>query len=437
MPSLQGFATSLALTSQQNLQTTRSGRTVKPSPKACDIAASMAKNPLTQPAGVKKALGRPKKTKAPEAPTTNGTAKHGRKRKDENEVSAAPPPAKKARVVKTSAPKAAKPKTIINERSTQRLDVYVFGEGSNSELGLGAAKNAIDVKRPRLNPFLSSEAVGVVSLACGGMHVLALTHDGKVLSWGVNDNGALGRDTAWDGGMKDIDDDKSDDSDDSDSGLNPHESTPTVISSFPEGTNIVKVAAGDSISLALTDDGLVYGWGTFRVSQVLIIPRKSAANRPTEQFRRPRLLPRSNNHHTTQQELIRSHQPNRNPIHSPPLHRTLQNHKHHLRFKPLHGPLHNRPNLHLGLRRAKPTRAPHQRTPRRRRKSLPPPLPSPHWSPQIQSHLHRRRPRLRRLPNQPSLLLGPKQLRRHRNRRQRRRRPRFRLRPHHSSLPQQ
>ena len=34
-----------------------------------------------------------------------------------------------------------------NAVPTQRMHVYVFGEGSSGELGLGTAKNAIDVKR--------------------------------------------------------------------------------------------------------------------------------------------------------------------------------------------------------------------------------------------------------------------------------------------------
>ncbi|OJJ95824.1 hypothetical protein ASPACDRAFT_81581 [Aspergillus aculeatus ATCC 16872] len=100
------------------------------------------------------------------------------------------------------------------------------------------------------------------------MHCVALTHDNKILTWGVNDQGALGRDTTWEDGYKDVDETKSDsDSDsDNDTGLNPHESTPTAIPSdaFPEGTIFVEVAAGDSSSFALTDEGQVYGWGTFR-----------------------------------------------------------------------------------------------------------------------------------------------------------------------------
>ncbi|KAL8790763.1 MAG: hypothetical protein Q9213_000387 [Squamulea squamosa] len=169
-----------------------------------------------------------------------------------------------------TAPKVApktRSKVVINEAPNSPLHVYVFGEGSSGELGLGDAKNAIDVKRPRLNANLPAEKVGVVHIACGGMHVAALTRDGKVLTWGVNDQGALGRDTQWEGGLRDMDAD----SDDEDgSGLNPKESTPGAITTFPEGTVVVKLSAGDSHTLALTDDGRVFGWGTFRSNEGIL-----------------------------------------------------------------------------------------------------------------------------------------------------------------------
>ncbi|KAL8917736.1 MAG: hypothetical protein Q9208_007788 [Pyrenodesmia sp. 3 TL-2023] len=213
-------------------------------------------------------------------------AKESKKRKtaddedtSEHEKSASEaPPAKRAKTGEAGdkkAPKAAKvvpakPKVVINHAPTDRLHVYVFGEGSSGELGLGTAKSAIDVKRPRLNPLLPADTVGVVHIACGGMHVAALTHDGKVLTWGVNDQGALGRDTKWEGGLRDVgeSDDESDSG--SDSGLNPFESTPTAITTFPQGTVIVKLSAGDSHTLALTDEGLVYGWGTFRSNEGIL-----------------------------------------------------------------------------------------------------------------------------------------------------------------------
>jgi regulator of chromosome condensation len=157
----------------------------------------------------------------------------------------------------------------INSAPTQRLMIFACGEGSAGELGMGP-KKSVDVKRPRLNVLLDAKTVGVVQIATGGMHCVALTHDNKILTWGVNDQCALGRDTDWDGGLRDMDakSDCSDDSDDSDTGLNPKESTPDSIAddAFPAGTRFVQVAAGDSCSFALTDTGLVYGWGTFRVS---------------------------------------------------------------------------------------------------------------------------------------------------------------------------
>ncbi|EHK97517.1 putative protein pim1 [Glarea lozoyensis 74030] len=156
--------------------------------------------------------------------------------------------------------KKAKSEASINTAPTQKLDVYVFGSGDSAELGLGDAKN---VKRPRLNKFLDAATVGVVQIAVGGMHCVALTHDQKILTWGVNDNYALGRDTTWEAPTKDVDADDSDEEEESD--LNPNESKPTAIptEAFESGTRFAQVAATNSASFALTTDGHVYGWGTF------------------------------------------------------------------------------------------------------------------------------------------------------------------------------
>ncbi|KAL8738842.1 MAG: hypothetical protein Q9181_000446 [Wetmoreana brouardii] len=270
-----------------------------PASESSDDDAPPAKKSKTKDDGAKKADAKGKG----KATAAKGSSK---KRKKEDEEAAASgaeestseaPPVKKAKTgaheakkdvkeTKAKATPKVKPKVIINVAPTDRVDVYVFGEGSSGELGLGTAKTAIDVKRPRLNPLLSSKTVGVVQIACGGMHVAALTHDGKVLTWGVNDQGALGRDTTWDGGLRDVG--ESDDESDSggDSGLNPFESTPTAITSFPDGTVIVKLSAGDSHTLALTDDGLVFGWGTFRSNEGIL-----GFNKDTFVQKTPTLLP--------------------------------------------------------------------------------------------------------------------------------------------------
>ncbi|KAK2810439.1 hypothetical protein FQN50_002928 [Emmonsiellopsis sp. PD_5] len=247
---------------------TRAGVTKNTAPSAAKKQATKAAATKGKPGpkpGAKKAkpLVKAKDDKLNSASPAEAEAPKKRKAPAADEAQAREP--KKARVIKAPA---VKPKVVINEVPTKRLNVYVCGEGGSGELGLGSGKNVIDVKRPRLNPLLPADTVGVVQVAAGGMHCIAITHDNKLLTWGVNDQGALGRDTTWEGGMKEIKEDGEDSDSDSDegSGLNPRETTPTAIpsDSFPKGTVFVQVAACDSASFALTDDGLVYGWGTFR-----------------------------------------------------------------------------------------------------------------------------------------------------------------------------
>lgn len=158
----------------------------------------------------------------------------------------------------------------INEAPTDVLTVYVFGTGDMSgDLGLGPnkklARGATTI--PKLDPK-EADSYRVVQLDCGGMHTVALTEDSKIVTWGGNDLGALGRDSNWEGGLRDMDEEPKDDSDSDDEALNPLESTPTHIpeDTFPPNTKFTCVAAGDSCSFAVTTTGLVYGWGTFQVS---------------------------------------------------------------------------------------------------------------------------------------------------------------------------
>jgi len=230
-----------------------------------------AATPTASPQPEPKAAARSKRkaTEEPVEPTMNGV----KKRRASKEPIKPPSPRRQPTATKTTTaskkPKTVKPKVVINEVPTRRLNVYVFGTGDNGELGLGSEKGQITVKRPRLNPLLVADTVGVVHMAVGGSHCAALTYDNQILTWGVNDEGALGRDVTWEAPTRDIDEEKSneDSDDDSETGINPKEATPTAIdmSVFPEGTVFTQLAAGDSMTFALTDEGLVYGWGTFRV----------------------------------------------------------------------------------------------------------------------------------------------------------------------------
>jgi regulator of chromosome condensation len=156
------------------------------------------------------------------------------------------------------------------------LDIYVVGDGESGELGLGPKsiddKPPTGVTYPRRNKLL--DAFGITQVAAGGMHCVALTAKNDIVTWGVNDNGALGRDTTWEAPTKDIDagSDSDDSSDDGD--LSPKESTPTIVSQIDLGKGahtFVQVVAADSASFALTSTGSVFGWGSFRVSTFLIL----------------------------------------------------------------------------------------------------------------------------------------------------------------------
>ena len=230
------------------------------------VDAAMKATP--KPAAAEKAAAKKRKAEK-DLEDDEPKANSSKRRKGNNESAATPPPPSKRPTAATKKPKVVKPKAVINHPPTRRLDIYVSGEGSQGELGLGAGKGSMNALKPRLNSQLSAAEVGVVQLATGGMHCAALTHDNKILTWGVNDEGALGRDTKWDGVMVDVDRNESDDSDDGVE-LNPREATPTPVEfvDLPEGTVFVQVAAGDCTTFALTDDGRVYGWGTFRVSLI-------------------------------------------------------------------------------------------------------------------------------------------------------------------------
>lgn len=109
------------------------------------------------------------------------------------------------------------------------------GAGDVGQLGLGP--DVLEKSRPAL-VNLSHE---IVDIFAGGMHSVCLTEEGKVLTFGCNDEGALGRVTE---GKEDAE--------------------------FDAGEvelpgKVIQVSAGDSHTAALLEDGRVFAWGTFRV----------------------------------------------------------------------------------------------------------------------------------------------------------------------------
>lgn len=129
------------------------------------------------------------------------------------------------------------------------------------ELGLGPECSSKTVMRPRLNHFLTIEKAQIVDLAVGGMHAAAIDSKGRILTWGVNDQGALGRSTQWTGSESDSEEDI----DDEEQKLNPFESTPGFVTGLPHDFEAVKAACSDSSTFVIDLKGDVYSWGTFRV----------------------------------------------------------------------------------------------------------------------------------------------------------------------------
>ncbi|GMH39752.1 hypothetical protein BSKO_07650 [Bryopsis sp. KO-2023] len=130
--------------------------------------------------------------------------------------------------------------------------VFVWGRNDCGQLGLG--EDVEEALRPK--PLVFEEEV--IDVACGGMHAVALLASGKVFSWGVNDEGGLGRNTEnehWEKAEKAIKD------------LSPEQLdsyTPALVAFPEEGVKITSIGAGDSSCFALDSDGRVWGWGTFR-----------------------------------------------------------------------------------------------------------------------------------------------------------------------------
>ncbi|XP_054006071.1 regulator of chromosome condensation isoform X1 [Hylaeus anthracinus] len=113
--------------------------------------------------------------------------------------------------------------------------LLVFGQGDVGQLGLG--EEIVEKTRPAT----ISGYQDIIAIAAGGMHNVCLRKTGEILTFGCNDEGALGRDTSVEGS----------------------ETKPGPVD-LP--AKVVQVTAGDSHSAALLEDGRVFAWGSFRDS---------------------------------------------------------------------------------------------------------------------------------------------------------------------------
>lgn len=113
-------------------------------------------------------------------------------------------------------------------------NLRAWGDNSQGELGNNSNSSST-------LPVQVSGLAGVVAVAGGFDHTLALASAGTVWAWGYNQFGQLGN------------------------GGNTNSGTPVRVSGF---TGAVAVAGGGSHSLALTNDGTVWAWGANQFGQL-------------------------------------------------------------------------------------------------------------------------------------------------------------------------
>ena len=109
---------------------------------------------------------------------------------------------------------------------------WAWGYNSYSQLGDGTTTD-------RNTPMQVGSISGVTAIASGAYHSLALKSDGTVWAWGKNNAGQIG-----DGGT---------------TGSGVYRETPVQVSSL---SGITAIAGGYSHSLALKSDGTVWAWGS-------------------------------------------------------------------------------------------------------------------------------------------------------------------------------
>ncbi|PAA77407.1 hypothetical protein BOX15_Mlig016926g1, partial [Macrostomum lignano] len=142
--------------------------------------------------------------------------------------------------------------------------VLTLGEGDTGQLGLG--DSALSRKRPaRVGVGLPD--CGCVQVVAGGMHTACLAADGRVFTFGCNDECALGRPVI---DAPERDDSVSDEGGADDEGS---EFRPALVADGlpdPAEDPVVHLSAGDSHTAAVTASGRIFVWGTFRDSNGVI-----------------------------------------------------------------------------------------------------------------------------------------------------------------------
>ena len=120
-------------------------------------------------------------------------------------------------------------------------DGVLYSWGHNNYGQLGNRTDRLD----KTTPFRVPAFDNIIHFSPGAAHVLVMTAVGDVYSWGRNWDGQLGVADAY------------------------VRNAAAKVGGNLEGKNIKKIAVGELITLALTDDGEVYGWGRNNYGQLV------------------------------------------------------------------------------------------------------------------------------------------------------------------------
>ncbi|XP_020530583.1 ultraviolet-B receptor UVR8-like [Amborella trichopoda] len=116
--------------------------------------------------------------------------------------------------------------------------VFTWGRGKYGQLGHGTLQNEL---RPLPVKLLADQMI--VQLICGGNHTMAINEEGMLFSWGQGHWGQTGLGVVEDTLL------------------------PTQVHCL-QGLRIIQASAGSRHSIAVTDDGKVYGWGDGEQNQL-------------------------------------------------------------------------------------------------------------------------------------------------------------------------
>ncbi|XP_064826628.1 RCC1 and BTB domain-containing protein 1-like isoform X3 [Oncorhynchus masou masou] len=117
--------------------------------------------------------------------------------------------------------------------ATEGGELFAWGHNGYSQLGNGTTNQGV-------SPILVSTNLQnkkITQVACGSHHSLALTHDGEVFAWGYNNCGQVG------------------------SGATANQPTPRRVTTCLQGKVVMGIACGQTSSMAVLDNGEVFGWG--------------------------------------------------------------------------------------------------------------------------------------------------------------------------------